>query len=145
MYAFLIFKNSVFVSMIVNEFKFVYLLRFSILHNPLLLLCRRELTLAWLNVLLIKCSTATCGLRTSSFVMQDIRGAKSGEMCELLHTRWDIILCTCASKPEMMGRQLSQEEAKRLLAKFEQEDRGSNAIISTEVSAAHRALLGHTV
>jgi len=40
--------------MIVNEFKFVYLLRFSILHNPLLLLCRRELTLAWLNVLLIK-------------------------------------------------------------------------------------------
>jgi len=24
--------------------------------------------------------------------MQDIRGAKSGEMCELLHTRWDIIL-----------------------------------------------------
>jgi hypothetical protein len=40
LYAFLIFKNSVFVSMIVNEFKFVYLLRFSILHNRLLLLSR---------------------------------------------------------------------------------------------------------
>jgi hypothetical protein len=40
LHAFLIFKNGVFASMIVNEFKFVYLLRFSILHNPLLLLSR---------------------------------------------------------------------------------------------------------
>jgi len=30
---------------------------------------------------------------------------------------------------EMVGRRLSQEEAKRLLAEFEQEDRGSNATI----------------
>jgi hypothetical protein len=32
---FLIFKNGVFLSLIVNEFEFVYLARFSAVHNPL--------------------------------------------------------------------------------------------------------------
>src|SRR2546429_2064542 len=36
--AFLIFINSVFLSMLVNEFKFAYLTRFSVLHGLLLLL-----------------------------------------------------------------------------------------------------------
>ena len=68
MFAFLMFKNSVFVSIIVNQFKFVYPLRFSILHNSLLLLCRHPIDRAfflrnrervggwyngWLHILLI--------------------------------------------------------------------------------------------
>jgi hypothetical protein len=32
--AFLIFQNGVFLSVIVNEFKFAYLVRLSVLHNP---------------------------------------------------------------------------------------------------------------
>jgi len=31
---FLIFKNDVFLSVFVNEFKFVYLLNFSVFHSP---------------------------------------------------------------------------------------------------------------
>jgi hypothetical protein len=32
--AFLIFQNGIFLSVIVNEFKFAYLVRLSVLHNP---------------------------------------------------------------------------------------------------------------
>jgi hypothetical protein len=47
---------------------------------------------------------------------------------------------------EMVGRRLSQAEAKRLLAKLEKRIGAATPSSGVaEVSAAHRALLGHTV